>query len=83
MTSLTSEATPSETLFFQKDLENYLFSLIINVWVCFATLSKIGPDFNEKSGFKIEVTRKLKLLKKCAPKFLFLNEKNQKDSDDI
>ena len=32
-----------------------------------------------KKGFKIEVKKKY-FSKKCAPKFLFFNEKNQKDS---
>ena len=44
----------------------------------FAASSKIGPDFSRK------VVLKLKLLKncfnkKCAPKFLFLNEKKNSE----
>ena len=40
-------------------------------------LSKIEHHFRKQNDLKIDV------IKKCAPKFLFFNEKNQKNSDDF
>ena len=40
-------------------------------------LSKIEHHFRKQNDLKIDV------IKKCAPKFLFFNEKNQKNSNDF
>jgi hypothetical protein len=40
----------------------------------FATLSKIGPDFSKKVVLKFNLLKNY-FSKKCAPHFLFFNEK--------
>ena len=40
-------------------------------------LSKIGHHFRKLSDLKIDV------IKKCAPKLIFFDEKNEKDSYDF
>ena len=59
---------------FQKDLQNWPFSPIISVLSCFATSSKIGPDFSNIVFFKLNL-QKNNSYKKCAPKLLFFNKK--------
>jgi hypothetical protein len=44
----------------------------------FATSSKIGPDFSKKVVLKIKLPKN-HFNKKCPPKILFFNEKNQED----
>ena len=83
--SLISEATPSAIQFFKR---SYKISHHPQLYASqdalpsFATSSKIEPDFSKKSYFKIEVTKK-NFNKKCAPKLLFFNKKNQKYLDDF
>ena len=43
--------------------------------------SKFGLAFIKQSDSKIEVIKQF-FLQKCAPKLLFLMEKNQKNTDD-
>ena len=78
--SLTSEVTPSATNFFKRAYKIShppRFALPI-----FATLSKMGPDFSKKVVVKLKLPKN-NFNKKCAPKFLLFNEKNQKDLDDL
>ena len=69
--SLSTEATPLATQFFKRA---YKISHPPQLQGCrialpsFAASSKIGPDFSKKVGLKLEL--------KCAPKFLFFDEKN-------
>ena len=45
-------------------------------------LSKIGHHFSNKKIQKMMLSKNVNN-KKCAPKLVFFNEKNEKDSDDF
>ena len=72
-----SEATHSATQFFKRaykighPLRLYAFRVALP---SFAVSSKIRPAFNKKVFLKLKLTKN-HFSKKCAPKFLFFNEK--------
>ena len=49
---------------------------------CNGELSKIGYHFSNKVIYKLILSRNVNN-KKCAPKLLFFNEKNEKDFHDF
>ena len=49
---------------------------------CNGELSKIGHHFSNKVILKMMLSKNINN-KKCAPKIVCFNEKNQKDSDDF
>ena len=81
-----SEETPSATQFFKRAYKISQFPRLLVSLVdlpCFATSSKIWPNFINKVVEKL-ISSKNANNKKCASKFVFFNEKkNEKESDDF
>ena len=65
--------------FLHKNQHTQRKSLNFEFWIN-GELSKIGHHFSNKKFLKIDF---IKNNKKCAPKLVFFNEKNEKDSDDF